>query len=91
MLPCPSNNTCNQPPLQCGKMDQACAFGATPVLMTYDGDVLSVAPARLGAPLHLVLVDLRAGKDTVQILAGLQVRAGGLAAHELAASVWEMG
>lgn len=64
-------------PPQCGKMDQACAFGSTPVLMTYDGDVLSVAPARLGAPLHLVLVDLRAGKDTVAILAALQVGGAG--------------
>lgn len=54
-------------------MDQACAFGSTPVLMTYDGDVLRCEPATLGAPLHYVLVDLAAGKDTVAILAALQV------------------
>ena len=60
-------------PSQCGKMDQACAFGSTPVLMTYDGDVLRCEPATLGAPLHYVLVDLAAGKDTVAILAALQV------------------
>ncbi|PRW33024.1 GHMP kinase [Chlorella sorokiniana] len=59
-------------PSQCGKMDQACAFGSTPVLMTYDGDVLCCEPATLGAPLHYVLVDLAAGKDTVAILAALQ-------------------
>lgn len=59
-------------PSQCGKMDQACAFGCTPVLMTYDGDVLSVAGAAVAAPLHLVLVDLAASKDTVAILEGLQ-------------------
>lgn len=59
-------------PSQCGKMDQACAFGSTPVLMTYDGDVLSVAGAAVAAPLHLVLVDLAASKDTVVILEGLQ-------------------
>ena len=53
------------------------AFGRVPVMMRYDGDLLSVSPAALGAPLHLVLVDLRAGKDTVAILAGLQVRAAG--------------
>ncbi|PSC73195.1 GHMP kinase [Micractinium conductrix] len=59
-------------PSQCGKMDQACAFGSTPVLMTYSGDVLSVALATVGAPLHLVLVDLAASKDTVVILEQLQ-------------------
>ncbi|KAL4448932.1 hypothetical protein ABPG77_007649 [Micractinium sp. CCAP 211/92] len=59
-------------PSQCGKMDQACAFGSTPVLMTYDGDVLSVTGAAVAAPLHLVLVDLAASKDTVVILEGLQ-------------------
>ena len=59
-------------------MDQACAFGATPVLMTYDGDVLGVEPAALSAPLHFVLVDLKAAKDTVVILAQLQARRGDL-------------
>lgn len=59
-------------PSQCGKMDQACAFGSTPVLMTYDGDVLAVEAAAVGAPLHLVLVDLAAAKDTVIILEQLQ-------------------
>lgn len=58
--------------LQCGKMDQACAFGSTPVLMTYDGDVLAVEGAPVAAPLHLVLVDLAASKDTVVILEQLQ-------------------
>ncbi|KAL4857393.1 hypothetical protein ACK3TF_002272 [Chlorella vulgaris] len=59
-------------PSQCGKMDQACAFGRTPVLMTYDGDVLGVQGAAVGAALHLVLVDLAASKDTVIILEQLQ-------------------
>jgi hypothetical protein len=54
-------------------MDQACAFGRTPVLMTYDGDVLGVQGAAVGAALHLVLVDLAASKDTVIILEQLQV------------------
>ena len=53
---------------------QACAFGCRPVEMTYDGDVLHVAPIALAAPLHFVLVDLRAAKDTVIILARLQVQ-----------------
>ena len=58
-------------------MDQACAFGATPVLMTYDGDVVGVEGAAVGAPLHYLLVDLRASKDTVVILEQLQVGWGG--------------
>ena len=53
---------------------QACAFGCRPVEMTYDGDVLHVAPIALAVPLHFVLVDLRAAKDTIIILSRLQVR-----------------
>ncbi len=41
--------------------------------MTYDGDVLHIAPLQLKVPLHLVLVDLCASKDTVVILGALQV------------------
>lgn len=59
-------------PSQCGRMDQAVAFGSVPVVMEYSGDVLKVRPAALGATLHLVLVDLCAAKDTVRILEALQ-------------------
>jgi galactokinase len=59
-------------PSQCGRMDQAVAFGSTPVVMSYDGDVLHVAPAKLASPLHIVLVDLGASKNTVVILKSLQ-------------------
>jgi galactokinase len=59
-------------PSMCGKMDQAVAFGGRPVAMTHDGDALDVQPIKLAAPLHLVLVDLKASKDTVAILKGLQ-------------------
>ena len=59
-------------PSQCGRMDQAVAFGRVPVVMTFSGDVLKVAPARLGGAVHLVLVDLKASKDTVHILSSLQ-------------------
>lgn len=40
--------------------------------MGYDGDVVKVESASLACPLHLVLVNLRASKDTVAILHGLQ-------------------
>ena len=32
-------------PSQCGRMDQGCAFGVRPILMTFDGDDLDVQPA----------------------------------------------
>lgn len=59
-------------PSQCGRMDQALAYGRVPVVLTFKGDVLRVTPAKLGAMLHLVLVDLKASKNTVKILAALQ-------------------
>ncbi len=60
-------------PSQCGRMDQAVAFGSVPVVMTYSGDLLKVKPLRLAKTLHLVLVDLKAKKDTVRILDALQM------------------
>lgn len=45
-----------------------------PVLMTFDGDCLKLESVALRCALHLVLVDLAAGKDTVVILRELQVR-----------------
>ena len=44
-------------PSKCGRMDQACAFGSRPVLMTYDADFLKVEPVLVSEPLHLLLVD----------------------------------
>jgi galactokinase len=59
-------------PSQCGRMDQAVAFGSVPVVMTYSGDILKVMPLHLAKPLYMVLVDLKAKKDTVRILEDLQ-------------------
>ncbi|PNW82722.1 hypothetical protein CHLRE_06g291400v5 [Chlamydomonas reinhardtii] len=59
-------------PSKCGRMDQACAYGNVPVLMNFDGDILSVDQVPLAAPMHLVLVDLKAAKDTTTILRNLQ-------------------
>lgn len=58
-------------PSRCGRMDQGCAFGNRPVLMTFDGDRLVTAELRAGRDLHLVVVDLQAQKDTTKILAQL--------------------
>ncbi|MDM7914576.1 MAG: GHMP kinase [Candidatus Eisenbacteria bacterium] len=59
-------------PSRCGRMDQGCAYGSRPIHMTFDGDRVEVEEIRVGAPLHLLLVDLGAGKDTAAILADLQ-------------------
>ena len=54
-------------------MDQGCAYGARPILMTYDGEFVGVEPINLnGPPLHYVVVDLAGDKSTTEILAGLQ-------------------
>jgi UTP-glucose-1-phosphate uridylyltransferase/mevalonate kinase len=58
-------------PSRCGRMDQGCAFGQRPILMVHDRDLLTVEELRVGGPLHYVIVDLRAGKDTMEILASL--------------------
>jgi hypothetical protein len=45
-------------PSRCGRMDQCCAFGSRPVLMTFDGDLMETKPLVMGAPLHMVRVTL---------------------------------
>ena len=58
-------------PSRCGRMDQGCAFGRRPVLMTFDADLVDVHPLRTGGRLHMLIVDLRKAKDTRRILAEL--------------------
>lgn len=58
-------------PSRCGRLDQGCAYGQRPILMTFDGDRLDVTELRVGGPLHYVIVDLRAHKDTKEILSKL--------------------
>jgi UTP-glucose-1-phosphate uridylyltransferase/mevalonate kinase len=58
-------------PSRCGRMDQGCAFGTRPVLMTFDGDRLDTQELQVDDPLYFVLVDLHAEKDTQEILARL--------------------
>lgn len=59
-------------PSQCGRMDQACAYGPCPVVLHYDGEAVEVEELSVGAPLHLVVADLCASKDTVVILEKLR-------------------
>lgn len=56
---------------RCGRLDQACAFGIKPNLMTFDGDEIEVQPMNVGATFYWVFADLCAQKDTIRILSDL--------------------
>ncbi len=56
---------------RCGRLDQACAFGVKPNLMTFDGDEIEVRPLNVKKTLYWVFADLCAEKDTIRILADL--------------------
>lgn len=58
-------------PSRCGRMDQACAFGNRPVLMTFDGDGLEIEPIQVEGQLAMLIVDLGGHKDTIRILRDL--------------------
>ena len=58
-------------PSRCGRMDQGCAYGGRPILMTFDGDRIDVEELRVAHDLHYLIVDLKAGKDTREILGRL--------------------
>src|SRR4030042_7031242 len=51
-------------PSRCGRMDQGCAYGNRPVMMTFDGDRIDVTEFNVPGDLHFIIVDLHAGKDT---------------------------
>ena len=56
---------------RCGRLDQACAFGVKPNLMTFDGDEIEVRSLNVKKPLYWVFADLCASKDTIKILSDL--------------------
>jgi UTP-glucose-1-phosphate uridylyltransferase/mevalonate kinase len=56
---------------RCGRLDQACAFGVKPNLMTFDGDEIEVRSLNIKKTLYWVFADLCAQKDTVKILRDL--------------------
>ena len=56
---------------RCGRLDQACAFGVKPNLMTFDGDEVEVQTLNVKRPLHWVFADLCGEKNTIKILADL--------------------
>lgn len=76
-------------PSRCGRLDQGCAFGDRPVLMTFDGDRLETKELRVAHDLHMVIVDLHAQKNTMEILARLN-RAYPFADSEIEQGVQEL-
>ena len=56
---------------RCGRLDQACAFGVKPNLMTFDGDEIEVKALNVKKTLYWVFADLCASKDTIRILSDL--------------------
>jgi UTP-glucose-1-phosphate uridylyltransferase/mevalonate kinase len=76
-------------PSRCGRMDQGCAFGKRPVLMTFDGDRLDVSELQVKSELYFVLVDLQAQKDTMEILNRLN-RCYPIAENEIENGVHEL-
>lgn len=55
-------------PSRCGRMDQGCAYGNRPIMMTFDGDQIDVKEINVSRDLYFVIVDLGADKDTKLIL-----------------------
>jgi galactokinase len=76
-------------PSRCGRMDQGCAFGNRPVLMIFDGDRLETTELHVNKELHFVVVDLKAKKDTMEILNRLN-RCYPFAENELERGVQEL-
>lgn len=56
---------------RCGRLDQACAFGVKPNLMTFDADEVEVKTLNVKKHLYWVFADLCAEKNTIKILRDL--------------------
>jgi len=56
---------------RCGRLDQACAFGVSPILMIFDGEEIYVQRLTVKEPLHWVLANLKTEKNTIKILSDL--------------------
>jgi UTP-glucose-1-phosphate uridylyltransferase/mevalonate kinase len=76
-------------PSRCGRMDQGCAFGNRPVLMTFDADRLDTSELQVKSELYFVIVDLQSQKDTMEILNRLN-RSYPIADNEIERGVQEL-
>lgn len=55
-------------PSRCGRMDQGCAYGQKPILMSYDGEKINIYEIPVRKKMYFVIVDLCSEKDTKEIL-----------------------
>jgi UTP-glucose-1-phosphate uridylyltransferase/mevalonate kinase len=76
-------------PSRCGRMDQGCAFGSRPVLMTFDGDRVDTDELSVNQDMYFVVVDLKAQKNTMEILNRLN-RCFPVAENEIEANVQKL-
>ncbi len=76
-------------PSRCGRMDQGCAFGNRPILMTFDGDRIDTTELQVRDNLYFVIVDLMAQKNTKKILADLN-KCFPFASNEIEAGVQQL-
>ncbi len=59
-------------PSRCGRMDQCVAMGRDSIgLMEFNGAQCALHRLRSPVPIYFVVADMRAGKDTVEILRAL--------------------
>jgi UTP-glucose-1-phosphate uridylyltransferase/mevalonate kinase len=58
-------------PSRCGRMDQGCAYGNSPILMEFDSDEVDCSEIKVSKDVHMVVVDLCSNKDTIKILSDL--------------------
>jgi galactokinase len=56
---------------ECGRMDQVCAYGCIPVFLTFDKERMDVEKLSPQKAIYIVIVDLKAGKNTKKILSDL--------------------
>jgi len=56
---------------RCGRLDQACAFGVTPVLINFDGEDINVERLMVKKTLYWVFAHLGGKKNTIKILSDL--------------------
>ena len=55
-------------PSRCGRLDQGCAYGHRPILMQFDADRIDIEELPVAKNIFMILVDLKAAKDTREIL-----------------------
>ena len=56
---------------RCGRMDQACAYGTRPIVMTFDSDKISTCEIKIAKPVYIVFCKLNGSKNTIKILQSL--------------------